>query len=292
MVSRAEKRKIFRDLGRLDPGFAEKVMPFLKGLYDYYFRCEISGWGNVPKGKAIFVGNHNGLLTFEVLMLFYAWFSHFGWSRRALGLSHDVALRNPAFSWLIPKLGAIPADPEIALEALERDYSLMAFPGGEKEAFRPFSRRKHVEFYGRKGFIRLARAARVPLVPIVSIGAAESYIILKRGERIAEALGLKKYFRLHGVPITFRGIFFAWCMVTGIFTFFPLLLAPGALLSVFIPLPTKMAFRILPPIDINSVWNDDRSEDENLEIIYQQITHAMQQVLTEEYSKRRFPILG
>lgn len=288
----AQKRRLFRDLGKFDHQFAQKLEPFLEGLYKYYFRCDMSGWENIPEGKALYVGNHNGLLTFEVLMLFYAWWSRYGDTRRALGLAHSVALNNPFFRWIIPKLGAIPATPELALEALERNYSLIVYPGGEKESFRPFSERKTVDFYQRKGFIRLALKAKVPMVPIVSIGAHESYVILHRGEELAEKLGLKKKFRLHGLPVTFRSIFFMWCVTTGVFTFFPLLLAPAAFASIFIPMPAKMKFKILPPVDLVAMQDPNLTEDENLQVMYDHVLKLMQDTLTEEYAKRRFPVLG
>lgn len=276
----------------MDPEFAERIAPFLEGLYQHYFRCDISGWDNVPAEKVLFVGNHNGLLTFEVLMLFHGWWKRFKGSRRALGLAHGLALNNPFFRWIIPKLGAIPADPELAYEALARDYSVMVYPGGEKESFRPYKERKKVDFYGRKGFIRLALKAQVKIVPIVSIGAHESYVILHRGEELAEKLGLKEKFRLHGLPITFRSIFFLWCMTTGVFTFFPLLIAPFAFISIFIPMPAKMSFRVLDPIDVGAMVQPELSEEENLSRIYDHVLGIMQSCLTEEYAKRKLPILG
>jgi 1-acyl-sn-glycerol-3-phosphate acyltransferase len=290
--STAKPSKNFRDLNRADPDFQAKLFPFLEGLYQYYFRVDIEGWENVPEHSALFVGNHNGLLTFEVLMLFHAWFKHFGTSRRAVGLAHGIALNNPLFKWLIPKLGAIPAAPEVAFEALSNDYSLLVFPGGEKEAFRKFSERKKIDFYQRKGFIRLALRAKKPIVPVVSIGAHETYVILDRGEEIAKKLGLYDSMRLHGVPITFRSIFFAWCVATGIFTFFPLLLAPAALLAVFIPLPAKMSFRILPPIDPTALWNPEFGDEENIQAIYDHVLETMRLVMDEEYAKRKLPIFG
>lgn len=292
MVTKAQSRKLFKYLNQSDPNFAQKIEPFLAGLFKYYFRCEIEGWENIPDQKALYVGNHNGLLTFEVLMLFYAWWKKFGDSRRALGLAHNIALDNPFFKWLIPRIGAIPANPEIALEALNRDYSLLVYPGGEKESFRSYFDRKKVDFYQRKGFIRLALKGQVPVVPIVSIGAHESYVILHRGEEIAEKLGLKKKFRLHGVPITFRSIFFMWCMTAGVFTFFPLFLAPAAFASIFVPMPAKMNFKILPPIDVVNMMDPKQTEEQNLDRIYNHIIRIMQNVLTEEYAKRCLPIIG
>ncbi|MEW6058176.1 MAG: lysophospholipid acyltransferase family protein [Bdellovibrionota bacterium] len=287
------QREFDHDLFRgIDSRFIERVEPFLDGLWNHYFRCEIEGWENFPETKALYVGNHNGLLTFEVLMLFHAWRKRYGDARKALGLAHGIVLHNPFFKWLLPRMGAIPADPEIADEAMRRGFSLLVYPGGEKESFRPYSERAKVDFYGRKGFLKLALRNKVPIVPIVSIGAHESYIILDRGEALAEALGLKKRFRLHGLPLTVRSVFFLWCLTTGIFTFFPLLIAPWALVATFIPLPAKMKFKILPPIDLSHHVNPKLSEEENLDYLYELVLGQMQSVLTDEYAQRKLPILG
>src|ERR1035437_8034039 len=118
MVTQAQKRRLFRDLDRCDPEFAEKISPILDLLYNKYFRCDVKGWENVPDTKCLFVGNHNGMITFEVVMLFYAWWKRYKFTRRALGLAHGVALNNPFFRWICPRIGAIPADPDVANEAM------------------------------------------------------------------------------------------------------------------------------------------------------------------------------
>jgi 1-acyl-sn-glycerol-3-phosphate acyltransferase len=281
--------RLFRGV---DPRLIDKLMPFFEALWKHYFRCEMEGWENIPDTKALYVGNHNGLLTFEVLMVFYAWRKRFGDARKALGLAHGIVLNNPAFNWLLPRLGAIPAHPDVADEAMRRNFSLLVYPGGEKESFRPYSERAKVDFYRRKGFLKLALRNKVPIVPIVSIGAHETYVILDRGEALAEALGLKKSLRLHGLPLTFRTVFFAWCVATGVFTFFPLLIAPAALAAALIPLPAKMKFRILEPINLLQHYDASLSEEENLEKLYHLVVDTMQTVLSEEYSKRSLPIIG
>jgi len=284
--------KKFKNLGGLDPHYAKLLEPFFEGLYKYYFRCDISGWKNIHPEKALYVGNHNGLLTFEVLMLFYGFWKRFGTSKKALGLAHGMVLKSPLFKQILPKLGAIPACPELALEAFENDYSLLVYPGGEKECFRPYRERKKVDFYQRKGFIRLALKAKVPIVPVISVGAHESYVILDRGEELAEKLGLKEKFRIHGLPITVRSLFFLWCLSTGLFTFFPLLLVPGAFFSIFIPMPAKMTFKFLPAIDVDAMYDHSLSEDENLQNIYDFVLDVMQSAVNREYSRRKLPLLG
>ena len=273
-------------------GFSDRVDPFIDGLYRHYFRVDLQGLENIPEETILFVGNHNGLFTFETLMLTQAFLKHFKGRRRAVGLAHGVAIDNPMYKWISVRVGAIPAHPEVAREALRRKVSLLVYPGGEKEAMRPYADRKKVDFYGRKGFLKLALKSKVRIVPIVSVGAHESYIILDRGEEFAERLGLKKHLRIHGFPITAQSVFFLWCVVTGMVTFFPLLLAPGAFASIFIPLPTKMTFRILPPIDLRSWLKDGLTEDENLQQLYDRFLTLMQSVHSEEYAKRRFPVIG
>ena len=164
-------------------------------------------------------------------MLFYAWWNRFGAAAGARARPQRRAQQSRFFAGSSRGSAPFPADPEIAYEAFERDYSLLVYPGGEKESFGPIRDRKKIDFFQRKGFIRLALKAKVPIVPIVSIGAHESYVILNRGEEIAEKLGLKEKIPASRSSDHFPRRFFssgAW--LTGIFTFFPLLLAPAALL--------------------------------------------------------------
>jgi len=291
-ISDKRVKKIFQKLENNDSRFLEMVSPFLEGLYQYYFRVDIQGWENVPEKPSLFVGNHNGLLTYEVLMVFYAWYKKYGVSRKAVGLAHGIAVDNPLLSWLLPRLGAVPAHPKVAHQAFEKNFSVLVYPGGEKEAWRPSAEKKKIEFFQRKGFIRLALRERVPIVPIVSIGAHETYMIFSRGDELAEKLGLRKKLRMHGLPVTPSTIFLMWCLSTGMLTFFPLLLAPFALASVLAPLPAKMSFRILPAVDVCSMVVPNLSEEENLQIIYDHVTSVMQKVLSEEYEKRKWPVIG
>ncbi|MCC7440797.1 MAG: acyltransferase family protein [Bdellovibrionales bacterium] len=283
--------------GEIDEKFVKKLEPLLDALYTVYFRCSIEGWEQVPeKGPALYVGNHNGLLTWEILMLFHAWRKHTGGKRPAVGLAHEIARTNPLFSWLTQRVGAVPASPEVAREALRRGYDLMVYPGGEKESFRPYSERAKVDFYGRQGFLRVALETGAPIVPIASIGAHETYVILDRGEELAERLGLKEKFRLHGVPITPSSLLFFWCMSVGLLTFFPLLLAPAALASTLVPLPAKMDFKILEPIDVRGLaagWGDaEGAKPETLDRLYKLVVGRLQDAVTAGYARRKYPIVG
>lgn len=63
-------------------------------------------------------------------------------------------------------LGAIPATYEAAYEALEAGSPLLIFPGGAHETLRPIWQARRVDFGGHKGFLRIARQAGVPIIPM------------------------------------------------------------------------------------------------------------------------------
>lgn len=68
------------------------------------------------------------------------------------------------------------------------------FPGGDFEVFRPWSERNEIEFGDHKGFVQLALATGIRVVPMTIHGAHQSTIVITRGRRIARATGLN---RLH-----------------------------------------------------------------------------------------------
>ena len=107
--------------------------------------------------------------------------------------------------------------------------------------FRPSWKRHEVDFGGRKGYVKLAREAGVPIVPIASVGGQEAALFLDRGQWLAKLLRVDKMARLKSVPI---------------------LLAPPWGLAVSdmvprLPLPTKIAIEVQDPIDADDVADSD-----------------------------------
>ena len=115
------------------------------------------------------------------------------------------------------------------------------YPGGDYEVFRPSWKRHEVDFGGRKGYVKLAREAGVPIVPIASVGGQEAALFLDRGQWLAKLLMVDKMARLKSVPI---------------------LLAPPWGLAVSdmvprLPLPTKIAIEVQDPIDAADIAASD-----------------------------------
>ncbi len=262
---------------RRDPDYVRFLVDRFMPLVDTYFRTEIQGVEHVPAlGPALLVGNHNaGLQPVDSFMTGSAVVRAQGASRPVFGLGHDYMFREPGLAGLLEKIGVIRANHQAAEAAFAADGAVIVYPGGDLDTFKPFSERHTIQFGGRKGFIRLALANRVPVVPVVSVGCHESWVVLTRGERLAQLLGMKQRLRTEVFPIVFS---LPWGITSG---FLP-----------YIPLPTQVTLRFLPPMAWDHIPPSKSDDPEVLEACYREITGAMQETLTQLGSARILPVLG
>jgi 1-acyl-sn-glycerol-3-phosphate acyltransferase len=96
------------------------------------------------------------------------------------------------------------------------------FPEGLRGVGKMYRERYRLARFGRGGFVRLAREAQVPLLPVAIVGAEEIHPVIGKITRFAEPLGIPY------IPITPT---FPW-------------LGPLGLL----PVPTKWTIQIGPPV--------------------------------------------
>ena len=139
-------------LNERDPDTIKQLMPFLEFLYKYYFRVETSGWENIPEGQVLLVGSHNGGIAAPDLgMMMYDWFRRYGVDRLAYGLMHPIAWNAyQGLTSLAAKTGAIRANPKMAVAALEKGASVLVYPGGAEDVFRPYTERDKIKFMSFK----------------------------------------------------------------------------------------------------------------------------------------------
>jgi 1-acyl-sn-glycerol-3-phosphate acyltransferase len=223
-----------------------------------------------PTGGALIVSNHSGgMLTPDVLIYASAFYERFGHDRALHVLGHDALFVGPLGD-LTRRIGLIRAHRDAAISALRGGDVVLVFPGGVYDAYRPTVAENVIDFNGRTGYVRLARDAEVPIVPAVSIGGQESQWFLTRGSWLARHLGLNR-FRSDILPVTVG---------------FPFGLS--ALLPINIPLPTKIVYRLLEPVDVRSAQGDDAEIDRADSLV----RSKMQAALDELARTRRFPVLG
>jgi 1-acyl-sn-glycerol-3-phosphate acyltransferase len=261
------------DLDERDPDYIRENLPRLWLLSSLYFRGEVRGLGNIPEdGPVLMVGNHSGgNLTPDTNVFTLAFTAYFGVERAFHQLAHNLVLSMPGLGFL-RKFGTVAASHENAEKALRAGAALLVYPGGDYEVHRPSWESAKVDFGGRKGFIRLALRHNVPIVPIVSIGGQETALFLSRGEGLAKALMLDRFFRLKVLPISIA---------------LPWGLNIGDMLG-HIPLPAKITVEALPPIHLR----DEFGEEPDLDEVYDHIMRTMQETLDSLAAERTLPILG
>lgn len=254
-----------------DAAYVGRLMPLMRLAVKLYFRSDVSGLDKIPEGGALLVSNHSGgLAPMDVPVVAVAFYDHFGGKRPFYVLAHDGLLMAGG-KYVLGRAGFLPASRENAVAALRAGATTIVFPGGDYEVFRPTADANKVDFGGRKGYVRTALEAGVPIVPVVSIGGQEQYLFLSRGEWLARLLWLDKMLRLKISPI-----------IVGI----PFGLTSGYLPN--LPLPAKIVTRILEPIHIEEEFGPDPDIDEVDRIVRER----MQETLDELARERRFPIIG
>jgi 1-acyl-sn-glycerol-3-phosphate acyltransferase len=254
----------------------ESLMPYWEWFYHYYFRVKTDGWENVPEEQVLFVGSHNGgLAAPDMIMMMYDWFRRFGTEKLIYGLMHShVWQLNQELAKLAAKTGAIVAHPKMAIAALSKGASVLVYPGGAQDVFRPHYQRNQINFAGRRGFIKLALRQGVPIVPAISMGAHDSLIV------ITDCYDMAKQLHQWGMP---------WILgldpqVFPIYLGLPWGIAFGPLPN--LPLPVQIQTRVCKPIVFEKYGLKAASDRNYVEDCYQQVHSIMQQeldILAEEY---------
>ena len=124
----------------------------------------------------------------------------------------------------------------------------------------PSSRRRNGDALGgRRGFVKQAIASGVPIVPVATIGGANTVFVLSEGRWLAKLLQLKKRVRSENAPIVAGLPFGIWV----------------ELLPSHIPLPAKIVNEILDPIPVS---NDPKAIEDcaYVDEIYGKVERAIQ----------------
>ena len=272
-VGRAVGRRLTADLDDRDPDYIRENLPLAWLLATLWFRGEVRHMGNVPEhGPVLLVGNHSGgNLTPDTLIFTLAFSTYFGVERPFYQLAHNLVLASP-YGQYLRRYGTVTASHENARRALESGAALLVYPGGDWEVHRPSWEGNKVDFAGRRGFVRLAMDADVPIVPVVSVGGQQTALFLSRGAWLSRLLRADRLLRLKVLPVSLAP---PWGLNVGDFL--------G-----HIPLPAKITTEVLTPIDVREQFGSDPDPDE----VYGHVTRVMQETLDALAAERRLPVLG
>jgi 1-acyl-sn-glycerol-3-phosphate acyltransferase len=244
-------------------------------LVDYWFRTEFDGWENLPDPPVLLVGIHSGVpFVWDAWTVGVQWWRRFGQDRPLHGIAHDALMAMPLVGRYFRAMGVLPAAPDSMATALAEGRDVAVWPGGEVDALRPWTERDRANLAGRKGFVKMAIRAGVPIVPIATVGGAGAMPVLIRGDRLSRTLRLDKLLRLKVFPIAVS---------------LPWGIAPAALPQ--FPLPAKIRTRLMSAVEVDH--DPDRAdEDEYIEEKYWEVLNSIQCGMDELARKRALPLFG
>ncbi len=199
------------------------------------------------------------------------WVRERGPSAPLFFLGFDFAFAIPVASTIARRMGAVPAQRDLAGRLLRQGAAVLVYPGGDLEDYRPWADRHRVEAHGRTGFVRLALRERVPVVPLVSHGSHDTIVVLSRGDALARRLRFDRL-RIGVFPVTLG----------------PLGIAPLQLLTW--PLPAKVVTRVCEPFDWSDLGPDAADDAVTVRHCYEQVLGRMQSNLDELVERTPNPV--
>jgi 1-acyl-sn-glycerol-3-phosphate acyltransferase len=262
-------------LDSFDPELVGLVAPMIRRVLGGYFRAEIRGIEHIPRGAAMIVGNHNAGITFLEPFLFGTeFYAQRGMDERLYFLGHDAVVRMPGLGRVLGWAGTIRASHRNGRRILDAGHKIVVFPGGNHEAFRPWSQRNVVDFGGHRGFAALALERDAPIVPMANVGGHETLVILRRGERLGRLLGTDRLLRSKAFPIALAA---PWGLAVG---------------PVFhLPLPARSTVEVGEPI-VPSQAVGALPAEKRVDALYELVVARVQTMVDRAAAGRRFPVLG
>jgi 1-acyl-sn-glycerol-3-phosphate acyltransferase len=237
-----------------DLAFVARLAPFLRTLRNYT-RLQVAGLDHVPEaGPAILAANHTGWLGLDYALTALSVYDGLG--RLPRGMAHAAWFKAPATRTFARKAGLFEVTKGAMREQLARGELVMLFPEGEKGAFRPGSDYALEPF--ARGFVRVAMAARVPIVPVAILGGEESNPVGARIESYEALLNIKG-----GLPI------------------------PRNLL----PKPVKWRIKFLRPLQFEDGAEADAADAERVHAAAEDVRTRIQRELRKMKVERGHPYL-
>jgi 1-acyl-sn-glycerol-3-phosphate acyltransferase len=159
---------------RIDPKLVRVALPVVRTLARLH-PLRLDGAEHLPAGPALLVGNH-GLLGYESPFFFERILAATG--RHPIGLADRWFFRVPGVRDLLVRLGGTYGCMENALHALGRGELVVCYPGGAREVLKRERDKYRCLWRGSLGFVRLAQAAGVPIVPFAAAGIDHTYRVV------------------------------------------------------------------------------------------------------------------
>lgn len=166
MGQKVQPNPVFQ-VGHPSPWLVERVHRYLLPVVRALWRPTLTGLENLPQqGPFLLVANHSGGFGLAEILSFVALYLQQPHPLPLAGFAHPLGFHLWPLTRLHRELGSIRSTYADARSTLALGIPILVFPGGDHEAFRPIWQANRVDFGGRVGFLRIAREAGVPIVPM------------------------------------------------------------------------------------------------------------------------------
>ncbi len=211
-----------------DPEVAKYALIVAAFFHRFWFRTEVHGIENVPRGRVLLIANHSGQLPLDGMVIGASLFLDAEPPRFIRSMVEKWTQTLPFVGTFFARCGQVVGVPENARQLLQNEEMLLVFPEGARGISKPITQRYQLGEFGL-GFMRLALETGTPIVPIAVVGAEEQYINFGNVEALA---------RMFAMPI---------------FPLIPQLLIPGMQM----PLPVKYRLYVGEPLLFDGDPDDD-----------------------------------
>jgi 1-acyl-sn-glycerol-3-phosphate acyltransferase len=238
-----------------DAATATRWLGYVRSTLWPYFRPRVIGAEHLPKGRALIVGCHSGVIPYDAACTLVAIHDATGRFSRAIG--DNLFGQIGVVQDFLRRQGAVVGRPEVVEQLLRARQYVLVFPGGARDMERPYLTQRyrvlpHRGFApGHGGYIKIALRTRSPIVPLAVVGAEEAHIMLANLPPIARAVG---------VPL------------------FPLLLFPA-------PLPVKLYVRFGAPIVLPGT-PADAQDQQKVDRLNRTVRRRVQQLIDDTVRRR------
>ena len=155
-----------------NPEYAKWAAIIMAYVYKYYFRVEMHGVENLPKGRVLLISNHSGQIPIDATMIATGALLEPEIPRVLRSMVERWAVTLPFVYTFFTRCGQVVGDPDNARYLLNDDEALLVFPEGTKGINKLWYQRYQLQRFGL-GFMRLALETNTPIVPVAVIGAEE-----------------------------------------------------------------------------------------------------------------------
>jgi len=245
-----------RDTDGFDAATAARWLGYVRGALWPYFRPQIIGADNLPRGRALIIGCHSGVIPYDAACTLVAIHDATGRFSRAIG---DNLFGQVEFVQdFLRRQGAVVGRPDVVEQLLRRENYVLVFPGGARDMERPYLTQRYRVLPhrgyapGHGGYIKIALRTRSPIVPLAVVGAEEAHVMLANLPPVARAVG---------APL------------------FPLFLF-------LLPLPVKLYIRFGPPIVLPG-GAADAKDQQKVDRLNTMVRRRVQQLIDDTVRRRR-----